>query len=59
MVRVAVERVFPNCPRYIHTMTRTARSPYVPRDGETPPEPGWKLDPRFAEALPGPGRRRP
>jgi hypothetical protein len=54
MVRVAIDRVFPNCPRYIHTMTRTERSPYVPRAGETPPEPGWKRDPRFAEALPVP-----
>lgn len=51
-VRVAIDRVFPNCPRYIHTMARTERSPYVPRAGETPPEPGWKRDPRFAKALP-------
>ncbi len=52
VVHVAIERVFPNCPRYIHKMARTERSPYVPREGETPPEPGWKQDPRFAEVLP-------
>lgn len=52
VVRLAVERVFPNCPRYVHTMTRTAASPYVPQAGEQPPVPGWKRDPRFADALP-------
>jgi len=57
VVRVAIERVFPNCPRYIHTMTRTERSPYVPREGATPPVPAWKGDPRFAEVLPAPKAR--
>lgn len=52
VVRVAVERVFPNCPRYIHTMERVAASPYVPRADEEPPVPGWKRDPKFADALP-------
>jgi predicted pyridoxine 5'-phosphate oxidase superfamily flavin-nucleotide-binding protein len=52
LVRVNIERVFPNCPRYIHTMEKTAPSPYVPHDGETPPVPGWKKDERFADALP-------
>lgn len=52
LVRVAVERVFPNCPRYVHAMEETAKSPYVPRVGEPPPVPGWKSDPRFADALP-------
>jgi predicted pyridoxine 5'-phosphate oxidase superfamily flavin-nucleotide-binding protein len=52
LVRVAVERVFPNCPRYIHTMERVAPSPYVPRAGEEPPVPGWKKDERFADVLP-------
>lgn len=54
LVRLAVERVFPNCPRYIHTMERVAASPYVPHAGEEPPEPGWKRDPKFADALPAP-----
>lgn len=52
LVRVAVERVFPNCPRYIHTMERVAASPYVPRSGQEAPVPGWKRDARFADALP-------
>ena len=52
LVRVAIERVFPNCPRYVHRMERVERSPFVPREGEEPPTPGWKNDPRFVEALP-------
>lgn len=58
LVRVAVERVFPNCPRYIHRMARLERSPYVPSEGTAPPEPAWKSDPRFADALPGDPRER-
>jgi predicted pyridoxine 5'-phosphate oxidase superfamily flavin-nucleotide-binding protein len=54
LVRVDIERVFPNCPRYVHTMGKTAASPYVPRDGETAPVPGWKKDERYADALPHP-----
>lgn len=57
LVRVAVDRVFPNCPRYIHTMERVAASPYVPSAGEEPPVPGWKQDARFADALPAPRKR--
>ena len=56
LVRVAIDRVFPNCPRYIHRMERVERSPYVPSEGAEPPVPGWKRDPRFEEALP---KRRP
>lgn len=57
VVRVAIERVFPNCPRYVHTMQRVAPSQYVPRDGEEAPRPAWKGDPRFASALPERDRR--
>jgi predicted pyridoxine 5'-phosphate oxidase superfamily flavin-nucleotide-binding protein len=53
VVRVTVERVFPNCPRYIHTLQRTTASPYVPREGVEPPRPAWKDDPKFNDALPG------
>jgi hypothetical protein len=38
-VRVAVEAVFPNCPRYIHRMVEVERSVYVAPDA---PEPAWK-----------------
>ncbi len=52
LVRVRIDRVFPNCPRYIHGMQRVAPSPYVPREGATPPRPAWKDDPKFSDALP-------
>jgi len=41
-VRVEVQRVFPNCPRYIHTLQQTAHSEYVPHTGEVAPVPKWK-----------------
>jgi predicted pyridoxine 5'-phosphate oxidase superfamily flavin-nucleotide-binding protein len=52
IVRVAVERVFPNCPRYIHPMQRLDISPYAPGDGQAPPVPAWKLSPTFCDVLP-------
>src|SRR5205823_4731658 len=42
VVRVRAERIFPNCPRYIHRTTTAEPSPYVPREGCTPPVPKWK-----------------
>ena len=42
IVRVDVTRVFPNCPRYVHRLTRVERSPYVPDGEHEPPIPGWK-----------------
>jgi uncharacterized protein len=57
-VRVAVERVFPNCPRYVHRMARQELSAYVPREGSEAPEPAWKRDSRFCDALPRASRSR-
>ena len=52
-VRVRVERVFPNCPRYIHRMELVQPSPYVPRDPDSPPPvPEWKRMEVFRDALP-------
>ncbi|MGH8741397.1 MAG: pyridoxamine 5'-phosphate oxidase family protein, partial [Burkholderiales bacterium] len=42
VVRVAAERIFPNCPRYIPRMSSGEASPYVPRAGGEPPVPAWK-----------------
>ncbi|MGH8252967.1 MAG: pyridoxamine 5'-phosphate oxidase family protein [Steroidobacteraceae bacterium] len=42
VVSVAVQQVFPNCPRYIHAMHETAHSEYVPHAGEDAPVPKWK-----------------
>ena len=52
VVRVRAERIFPNCPRYIHRAASSEPSPYVPRPGSTPPEPKWKRMEMFADALP-------
>jgi predicted pyridoxine 5'-phosphate oxidase superfamily flavin-nucleotide-binding protein len=52
VVRVSVARVFPNCPRYIHKMERVESSVYVPRADHVPPEPAWKRNPAFRDALP-------
>jgi uncharacterized protein len=59
VVRVRAERIFPNCPRYIHRMTTVEPSPYVPREGYTPPVPKWKRFDEFADvlALDDPARR--
>ncbi len=59
VVRVRATRIFPNCPRYIHCMSITEPSPYVPRAGYTPPVPKWKRFDEFAEVLPrdDPARR--
>ncbi|MEA3200778.1 MAG: uncharacterized protein QOE90_2206 [Thermoplasmata archaeon] len=42
VVRVAVEQVFPNCPRYVHKMKLVERSRFVPREGCETPVPEWK-----------------
>ena len=51
IVRVHAARIFPNCPRYIHRMTVTEPSPYVPRADYTPPIPKWKRFDAFADVL--------
>ncbi len=57
VVRVTAERIFPNCPRYIHKMQLTEESVYAPRTGHTPPVPAWKTFEVFRDALPA--RDRP
>jgi uncharacterized protein len=52
MVRVSVERVFPNCPRYIHRMKLEERSEFVPREDCATPVPGWKRAPWARDVLP-------
>lgn len=53
VVRVDVQRVFPNCPRYIHRMQLLEHSVYSPAPGHVPPQPDWKQSPDFRDALPG------
>ena len=51
IVRVRAEAIFPNCPRYIPSLQLVAESPYAPRPGEEFPEPDWKSDDAFADAM--------
>ena len=55
IVRVRAERIFPNCPRYIHRMRVVEASVYAPRQDYTPPVPDWKREPEFKDALPKKG----
>jgi predicted pyridoxine 5'-phosphate oxidase superfamily flavin-nucleotide-binding protein len=52
VVRVVPEAIFPNCPRYIHTMKLVETSVYAPCDDHVPPVPKWKERPEFREVLP-------
>lgn len=52
IVRVRAERIFPNCPRYIHKMGLVEHSVYAPAFDRTPPEPEWKRMDEFRDALP-------
>jgi predicted pyridoxine 5'-phosphate oxidase superfamily flavin-nucleotide-binding protein len=52
IVRVRAERIFPNCPRYLHRMQMVELSAYAPRPGHIPPIPAWKKMPQFNEVLP-------
>lgn len=52
IVRVHAERIFPNCPRYIHKMRFVEYSVYAPTHDQTPPEPEWKQMEEFRDALP-------
>jgi hypothetical protein len=54
VVVVRAERVYPNCPRYIHRMALVERSPYVPH-GPPPPEPAWKRSEWARDVLPAGG----
>lgn len=51
VVRVKVERIFPNCPRYIHRMSVAEPSSYVPRAGQPAPIPKWKRMDAFRDVL--------
>ena len=42
VVQVAVEQIFPNCPRYLPKMQRVEPSRFIPREGIVTPVPPWK-----------------
>jgi uncharacterized protein len=52
VVRVHAERIYPNCPRYIHKYQLVERSAFVPRAGVSAPVPGWKRTEWARDVLP-------
>ncbi len=52
IVRVTAKAIFPNCPRYIPTMTLANPSKYTPLPGVAPEEPVWKSFPEFKDHVP-------
>ena len=51
LIRVTVDHIFPNCPRYIPEMTLVEPSVYSPREGHIPPEPEWKNRPHVKDII--------
>jgi predicted pyridoxine 5'-phosphate oxidase superfamily flavin-nucleotide-binding protein len=58
VVRIRAQKIFPNCPRYIHRAAAGELSPYAPREGHAPPEPKWKSMDFVVDVLPG-GTKHP
>lgn len=52
VVRVTAERIFPNCPRYVHRMQVVEYSAHAPRPDYVPPTPAWKTYEVFRDSLP-------
>ena len=52
IVRVAVQEIFINCPRYIHRMTPTQPSKYIPSEHGEAPMPQWKRIDAVQDVLP-------
>jgi hypothetical protein len=53
---VTLERVFPNCGRYIHQQDQISR--YVPDENGDAPVPEWKFYDQLYDALPERDQRR-
>jgi hypothetical protein len=52
VIRVTVDNLFINCPRYIHRYQKLATSEYVPQAGCPTPVPEWKAIEPLREVLP-------
>jgi hypothetical protein len=57
LVRVTVDHILTNCPRYIPKMVQEERSIYAPRKGHLPPEPAWKSRPFVKDLFDEEGRQ--
>jgi predicted pyridoxine 5'-phosphate oxidase superfamily flavin-nucleotide-binding protein len=51
-VTVAIENIFPNCPRYLPDLRTAGQSVYNPAPGHSPPDPFWKSKPDLEPFLP-------
>lgn len=51
-VRVAIEHIWLNCPRYVHKRVKVGASKYVPQAGCDTPIPAWKRIDIVQDALP-------
>ncbi|MBR7621733.1 pyridoxamine 5'-phosphate oxidase family protein [Phenylobacterium sp. 20VBR1] len=52
LIRVTPRDIFPNCPRYIPTLSVTAPSVYAPEADKPVVEADWKAHPMFADVVP-------
>jgi len=52
VVRVAIEKLWPNCPRYIHRHRRIESSKFVPATDRATPVPAWKTFEFVRDVLP-------
>jgi predicted pyridoxine 5'-phosphate oxidase superfamily flavin-nucleotide-binding protein len=51
IVRVQARAIFPNCPRYIPSLSLVEPSKYIPQPGAEPVEPAWKHFDSFKDAV--------
>ena len=42
LIRVTADYIYYNCPRSVPNMEMIEHSPYLPREGYSPPQPEWK-----------------
>lgn len=52
IVRISIESVFSNCPRYVHKMKLVEESVFVPEEGAEARVPAWKQLNAVADVLP-------
>lgn len=52
IVRITVDSIWPNCPRYVHRYEKVKTSRYVPQKAGETPLAGWKRIDIVQEALP-------
>jgi hypothetical protein len=52
IVRVSVKAIFPNCPRYIPSLSLVEPSRFTPVAGQQPVEPEWKSFEQYKDVVP-------